>query len=198
MRRASERWVGLVAAASCLAAAPVIAGQPIYLGPYPLVQQVFYDVDYAVSSAAASSVGGVSADTIISIGLPSSVKTTGCAAQVDWFDWDGTPAGLSGPPVNSAGGLITLVPGQTLEFTTSSNGLPNNYPNFQENVFRDKSTPFEGYAQIRVVCTGAAAIKALSVDAEFATQNPSFKTGYPPTIKTKTINVTKPTGIVGY
>ena len=195
MKRYSIRLAALAAAMTGLSAVPAKAAQPIILPPYPLLNQVIYDVDYAVSSASST---GTTADTIISIGLPSGVKTQGCAAQVDWFDWDGTAAGLSGPGMNTAGGLITLSPGMTLEYTTSSNGNPNNYPNFQENVFRSLTTPFEGYAQVRIVCTGGVAIKALSVDAEFATRTPSGVAGVPPDITTKTINVTKPTGVIGY
>ena len=195
MNRYSIRLAALAAAMTGLSAIPAKAAQPVILPPYPLLNQVLYDVDYAVASVSST---GTTADTIISIGLTSSVKTQGCAAQVDWFDWNGAPAGLSGPGLNTAGGLITLVPGMTMEYTTSSNGNPNNYPDFQENVFRNLTTPFEGYAQIRIVCTGGAAIKALSVDAEFATQTPSGIAGAPPDITTKTINVTKPTGVVGY
>jgi hypothetical protein len=179
-------------------ASAAMAAQPIILPPYPLLQQALYDVDYAVAASGPNSPQGIGADTIISIGLPSKVTTTGCQAQVDWFDWDGTPAGLSGPGSTAAGGPVTLVPGQTLEYTTSTNGVPNNYPHYQENVFRDKTAPFEGYAQIRVQCPAGVALSALRVDAQFVTSNPSVKAGFPPEIKSKTINVTKTTGLTGY
>jgi hypothetical protein len=186
-----------LAALAGLCAAQAYAAQPVILPPYPVLPTVLYDVDYAVSSPAPAGAPGMSADTIISIGLPTSVKTTGCSAQVDWFDWDGTPAGLSGPGAGATG-LLTVVPGQTLEYTTSSNGNPNNYPNFQENVFRDSSKAFEGYAQVRIQCPSAVTLAALRVDAEFATSTPSGSTDFPASITTKTINVSKPTGLIGY
>ncbi len=196
MRSVSVRLATAVFVAAGLGAGPTRAAQPIILPPYPILQTVIYNIDYAVSVPKTKAVNGVSADTIVSIGLPSGVPATGCEAQVFWFDWDGTPAGRSGPTKNVDGTVIALVPGQTLEYTTSSNGNPNNYPNFQENVFRSASTPFEGYAQIRISCSSAPAIKALSVDAEFVTQ--SGPAGVPPVITSKTIVVSKPTGVIGY
>jgi len=187
---ASFRVAALATALAGLSSASAFAAQPIFVGPYGPVTQILYDVDYAVS-AAQSPVQNIKADTIISIGLPSGTQPAGCFAQVDWFDWNGAPAGLSGGPAATP---ALLLPNHTLEFTTSSNALPNNYPNFQENVFRDMTGPFEGYAQIRIQCpAGGPTLKALRIDAEFATFDPTTQS-----YMTKTINVTKPTGLVGY
>jgi hypothetical protein len=199
MTFASARGFTLMLAVAALSTSAALAApQPIIVGPYPILQQTLYDVDYAVSSLAANSPQGIGADTIISIGLPSKVNVVGCQAQVDWFDWDGTPAGLSGPGNLPTGAPNLLVPGHTLEYTTSSNANPNNYPHYQENVFRDKTTPFEGYAQVRIQCPTLVSLAALRIDAQFLTTNPSGKTGFPPGIKSKTINVTKTAGLVGY
>jgi len=178
---------------TALSSVPALAAQPVIVGPYPTLTTVYYDVDYAVSG---TSQLGVKSDTIISIGLPSSVNVTGCQAQVQWFDWNGALAGLSGPSSPTAA-IPTLAPGQTLEFTSSPTAVPGEYPDFVENVFRDTKTSFEGYAQIRVACSNGATLRGLRVDAEFVTQTP-VGAGVPPLISSKTINVTKPAGLVGY
>ena len=170
MRYASVRLVALATAmglssASAFAAQPVIVGHMggdadslrrglcRLAGPEPDPEhQGRYDYLYQAA------------------GQPSG-RPVGCLAQVDWFDWNGVPAGVSGGPGATP---TTLLANRTLEFTTSSNANPNNYPNFQENVFRDAKDPFEGYAQVRIQCpAGAAGIKALRVDAEFATFDPT-------------------------
>src|SRR5271165_7214731 len=99
------------------------AAQPVIVGPYPLLKTAVYDLDYAVSTAAAPGLLPSTSDTMVSIGLPTgaSAAEAQCQAQVDWFDWDGFPAGLSGPGFLSAGVANTLLPGQTLEYTTSLN-----------------------------------------------------------------------------
>jgi hypothetical protein len=201
MRHALSLSVAFVAA---IAASASMAAQPVIVGPYPLLKKIVYDVDYAVSTTtpgtAAPSAGS---ETIISIGLPTNGAATGaqCQAQVDWFDWDGFPAGLSGP--SPAGSVPTLLPGHTLEFTTSLNSAtPQEFPPFTENVFRDTTKPagskiaFEGHAQVRVLCPSGVASPKLRVDAEvvrFETDaNGKLKYKYKP------INVTRTAGLSGY
>jgi hypothetical protein len=195
-----------LAGASVLAllAVPALAGQPVFLGPYPALPTVLYDLDYAVSVPVPAGSVGPAADTIVSIGLGASEKVTGsCYAQVAWFDWDGAPAGLSGPPLDASGAPIPLAPGITFEYTTSTNGVPVNYPDFQENVFRNITSPsgsvlpFEGYAQVKIGCTTSILLKALRVDAEFVTRY-SASTDPTDPLQRKTINVSKAAGIVGY
>jgi len=196
MKFASVRVAVAALAMAGIGDARAFAAQPIILPPYPHLTTVIYDIDYAASIPKANAVRGVSADTIVSIGLPSGVQTQGCEAQVQWLAWDGAGAGVSGPTKNVDGTVIALVPGQTLEYTTSSNGNPNNYPNFQENVFRSIATEFEGSAQVRISCPNGQTLRGLSVDAEFVTQ--SGPAGVPPLITSKTIVVSKPTGVSGY
>jgi hypothetical protein len=182
----------------CASALPAVAAQVIIQPPYSALNTVVYDVDYAVSTGQDTATA-FPADTIVSIGLPASFKSGLCQAQVAWFDWDGTAAGLSGPGTDpKTGAPYTLAPGETLEFSTSFNAAPNNYPDFQENVFRNSSATFEGYAQVRVQCDSATTAQALRVDAEFATRQPGPVANGPPVVTTKTINVTAPTGLLGY
>jgi hypothetical protein len=122
---------------------------------------------------------------------------------VDWFDWDGFPAGLSGPGFISTSTPNTLLPGQTLEFTTSLNSAnPLEYPPFTENVFRDTTNPagsvvpFEGRAEVRVICPAGVSIRLLRVDAEVATAVISASGAL--VYHYKPINVTKVSGLVGY
>ena len=184
-------------------ASPTRAAQPVYTGPYPLFTTAVYDLDYAVSTAGTAKQPTSGSETIVSIGLPSGAVAAEaqCAAQVDWFDWDGFPAGLSGPPGTAAGGPINLVAGQTLEFTSSLNTAnPFEYPPFTENVFRDTTNPqgsvvpFEGRAEIRVSCVKPVATP-LRVDAEVVTVE-STASGL--VFKYKPINVTQVSGLIGY
>jgi len=200
MRRALSLSAALLAVT--LAASVVNAAQPVYVGPYPLFKTILFDVDYAVSTASASTMP-LGSETIISIGLATNAPTTsaGCQAQVDWFDWDGTPAGLSGSNKAPVGPF--LLPGQTLEFTSSLNSVnPGEYPPFTENVFRDTTNPqgskvaFEGFAQIRVLCPAGVPTPKLRVDAEVAKAQVNANGGLG--FQYKPINVTKTTGVVGY
>jgi hypothetical protein len=187
-----------------LAASVARAAQPVYVGPYALFKTILFDIDYAVSTANTSSQAAVGSETIVSIGLASNAPSTGasCQAQVDWFDWDGTPAGLSGGvPTPGAGPF--LVAGQTLEYTTSLvPANPNEYPPFTQNVFRDTTNPsgskvaFEGYAQIRVMCPAGTPQPKIRVDAEVV--KTQIGTGGVIGFQYKPINVTKTTGLIGY
>jgi len=183
------------------------APQPVIVGPYVLLTTAIYYVDYAVSTANAASQPTSGSDTIISIGLPSGASSSGglCQAQVFWLDWNGAHAGLSGPGfLPGGGGPNDIVPGQTLEYTSSLNsGNPFEYPPFDENVFRDITNPansvapFEGYAQVRILCPpGTPALTQLRVDAEVVSvsKTPSGALSF----RYKPINVTKVSGLVGY
>jgi len=90
---------------------------------------------------------------------------------------------------------LQSLPGETLEFTTSNNvAAPLTYFPFEENVFRSTKAFFEGHAQIRSDCPTSDKVRA---DAEFATLTiPSGATSG--TVNYKVINISRPTGIVGY
>jgi hypothetical protein len=194
-----------LAMASALSAAPVWAAQPVYTGPYPVLPTIVFDVDYAVSTAFSGSTLAPGSETIISIGEATDAKmgSAPCVAQVDWFDWDGSPAGLSGPGKDSTGVVNTLTPGKTLEFTSSLNsGFPMEYFPFQENVFRNTSLPagskvaFEGHAQIRISCPAGVPRPGLRLDAEVVRFHYNDK-GLPRVVY-KPVNITKTAGLTGY
>lgn len=173
------------------------AAQPIITAPYVLAPTVLYDVDYAVSHPATAGAVSTRAETIISIGLPFSVHVTKCFAQVAWYDWDGTSAGLSG---NSPAGGDVLISGHTLEYvTTPTAASPAEFPPYIENVFRDKASDFEGHAEIRITCpSGVTPPKALRVDAHWVTAEPNPANPNTPERRYQPINITKKTGLVGY
>jgi hypothetical protein len=197
-----------LAAASITTSQALAAPQPVVVGPYPVLRTAIYDIDYAISNPdpAGSTQPRDASETIVSIGLPSGASSVAavCQAQVDWFDWDNTPAGLSGPGFLAAGGPVNLVPGQTLEFTTSTNSVnPLEYPPFTENIFRDITVPvnsvkkFEGRAEVRILCpAGVVPPKTLRVDAEVVKVETTAAGLLSFTYKP--INVTKTSGLVGY
>lgn len=181
------------AAAIAAISSHAIAGQPIFLTPAgtPVLPTVLYELGYATSGPFQTSAGIAGfTDTLVSIGLPSKATVKLCNIQVAWFDWNGALAGVSGPD-----GGLPLTPGMTLEFTTDATGNPGSYQPFQQNIFRDTDTPFEGYAQIRTDTTCPKSL--LRVDAEFATQTQSGAGG-PPVVNYKVINVMAPAGAKGY
>jgi len=183
------------AVAVTMIAAPAVvwAAQPHNATPAATVAlpNLLFEVDYAV--AGATSVGNTieMVDTIVSIGL-ASTATVKCDIQVAWFDWNGVGMGFSG---DGLGAISNLFPGETLEFTTSNNvAAPLTYFPFEENVFRSTKAFFEGHAQIRSDCPTSDKVRA---DAEFATLTiPSGATSG--TVNYKVINISRPTGIVGY
>ena len=182
----------IIAAASMLAiAGQAYAGQPAFpsapQGPLPVL---LYEVDYAVAGPVNSSQPAAGyADTIVTIGLPASIKGVSCPINVVWYDWNGVQVGNSGP--------VPLTAGLTYEFTTSNSGNQTEYVPFQENVFNSSSAPFEGYAQVTLDPSNCPTVKKLRIDAEFVEilQQPP---GSPPTIHYKVINVTNKTGASGY
>ena len=201
----------VLAIAAMSGVSAMAAPQPVVVGPYTLLTKAIYNLDYAVSTAssppATQPAGG--SETIVYIGLPSGISTTSsyalCQAQVDWFDWNNVPAGLSGPGfLPSGGGPVMLLAGQTLEYTSSINSAnPGEYPPFTENIFRDVTnpktsvTPFEGRAEVRILCpAGVAAPTALRVDAEVVTvtTNAAGQLDF----HYKPVNVTKIIGLIGY
>lgn len=181
-------YAAAAAAALASLASPALAAQPVIPTPAgtPTLPIVLYEIDYATSGRIK---GPGVADTIVSLGLPNRPLGTKCAIQVAWFDWNGAPAGVSGP--------VGLTPGMTLEFTTSVNlGNPLEYPPYQENVFRSSRVPFEGFAQIRSDDTCPATLR-LRTDAEFATLT-TPATGAPGVVAFKPITVTNRNGTTGY
>ena len=160
------------------------AAQTVYVTPAAaaLLPTVRFDLGYAVAGRQATEQGVLTnADTIVSIGLSSGVTAT-CYVQLAWYDWNGVLTGVSGGyPVG---------PGRTYEFTTSVNSLqPGEHPPYVENIFRNTSKPFEGYAQIRSNCTTVP----MRADAQFVLTD--AKTPSPPTYKP--IRIMKTTGLVG-
>lgn len=187
----------LAATALVALAAPAFAGQPVVPTPLevPVLPNIAYEVDYATSTGGPNTAGTVDVartsrvDTIVSIGLPSRATVKTCPIQVVWFEFDGSVAGISGAPT-----AINL--GETMEFTTSGNlAVPTEYFPVQENIFRNKFIPFEGYAQIRTDAS-CASVK-LRVDAEYMTLTLNKATGdY--SVAAKPVTVTGRTGLTGY
>jgi hypothetical protein len=89
--------IGIVGAAAM--ATPAGAAQPVILTPAatPLLPTIIYVLPYAVSFLT----GGVpDAETVVTIGTEKKlISSSGalCNIQVEWLDWDGTTAGVSGP-----------------------------------------------------------------------------------------------------
>jgi hypothetical protein len=163
------------------------AAQPVFVTPVnaPLLPNLLYEVDYAVSSGPQTQ---SRYDTIVTLSLPAkNSAANGCSLQVRWFDWNGAAAGLSG-------GFL-LPPGPSMEFTSSVNSaLPGEYVPFIENVFRSTKIAFEGYAQVYTNCPVTTKLR---IDAEFVTLTVPAAGG-PAAFEYKPINVTRPTGAVGY
>jgi hypothetical protein len=161
-----------------------------------LATPVIYTVPYAVSTEPVAPAGGITlldAETVVAIGSDSAA-TKGCAYQVEWENFDGTLAGVSGPAVVPA-------PGGTLVFTTQSATplvppiLPL-YP-YTFGVYSDLTGPFEGHAHIRVTCpTGTTPPKAFRVDAGFVRVQPT-ETGACCGFNYKAIEIVKATGNTG-
>jgi hypothetical protein len=167
------------------AATPPVFPTPAGTARLPVV---LYEVDYATSGPIQSQTISGTADTIVAIGLPQADKPDTCNIQVAWYDWDGHPAGLSGP--------VALAGGQTLEFTSSTNtALPTEYPPFIEHVFRSSSAAFEGYAQITT--DTACLAKRLRVDAGFVTNSQVIGGKPADSTRYKEINVTSRLGLAG-
>ena len=183
--------VGLAAAAAFATAAsgfppPAIftpAATPVLATP------IIYTVPYAVSTEPVVPAAGATfpdAETVVAIGSDSAA-TKGCAYQVEWENFDGTLAGVSGPAAPPVGG--------TLVFTTqAAAGIPL-YP-YTFGVYSDLTGPFEGHAHIRVLCpAGVAPPKTFRVDAGFvkveATSSGSLDFEY------KAIEIVKPAGNAG-
>ena len=154
-----------------------------------MLPNILYVLPYAVSDhtgLAQPAGSGVSAETIVSIGLPFP-QTAACQGQVEWVEFNGVVAGYSGPfPI--AGAL-------TYEFTTAFNQAVIITP-FNQNVFsnlRDKT--FEGHARIRSNCP---ATSQLRVDAKYVTDFFVAGSAAPSTrVKRQEIKVVRPAGNVG-
>jgi hypothetical protein len=117
-----------------------IAQQEEEVGESAVVLQVAtlpiaYDIVYARSES------DTSTETVVS------VQNTGkkpCNVEVQWLFGlgGGGEAGLSGP--------ITLLPGETAEFSTANIGEA--VPPYIINAFRDTTNDFEGGARVRTNC----------------------------------------------
>ena len=185
----------LTASAACVAtmlsaSAALAAPQPKFLTPgQPAVlPNVLYVLPYAVSDhtgLAQQAGSGVSAETIVSIGLPFPPPGP-CQVQVQWVEFNGVIAGYSGPR--------NIVGGATLEFTTAINPAVIITP-FNQNVFSNLEDPFEGHARIRSNCL---ATSRLRVDAKYVTDFFVAGSTAPSTrVKRHEIKVVRPAGNVG-
>ena len=147
---------------AAVAAGPgaALAAQPVYPTPpgTGLLPNILYVVPYAVSTEPVVGPGPAAfpdAETEITIGV---IKK--CHIQVEWVDWDGTTAGVSGPPTPPP----PLVPvGGAIEFHTQ-NVSPIPLPPYILNVSSDLPAPFEGHANIRSDCKATTKLK---IDAGF-------------------------------
>jgi hypothetical protein len=160
--------------------------QPVFVTPPvpPVLPNLLYEIDYAVSAGNVLPPPAAS-NTIVSLGLPANSPVKGCLLQIAWFDWNGAPAGFSGP--------FPVALGQTFEFTSSGSAAPFEYKPFTENVFRNPQSPaFEGYAKVLSNCPVGTKLR---VDAEFVTATPP---GVAQSFEYKSINVTNPAGAIGY
>ena len=156
----AKRAVVAVFAAGSLCWTPLSqAAEPVYAPPYALLPNVLYVVPYAVSTQPLPPAAPAYpvAEMIISIG---NVKR--CKVQVEWIDWNGTTAGLSGP----AAPPPPVPPSGSLQFHTQAASPPplSPLPPYTLNVFSDLAGPFEGKANIRSDCKPS---KKLFVDAGF-------------------------------
>jgi hypothetical protein len=108
---------------------------------------IVFDVIYARSDI------DTNTETVIT------VQNTGkkpCSVEVEWlFGLGPSAAGLSGP--------ITLLPGETAEFSTAN--LGEAVPPYVINAFRDTTGDFEGGARVRANCQQ----KKLGVQASLLT-----------------------------
>jgi hypothetical protein len=163
-----------------------------------LATPIIYTVTYAVSTEPVVPAGGITfpaAGTVVAIGSDSAAAK-GCAYQVEWENFDGTLAGVSGPAAVPA-------PGGTLVFTTqfaSPAVPPPPVPLFPYTfgVYSDLTGPFEGHAHIRVICpTGVKPPAAFRVDAGFVRVQGDPSTGACCGFNYKAIKIVKPTGNVG-
>lgn len=183
------------------------APQPYFITPAgtPLLPNTLYVLPYAVAdqqgtaqsvnantSTSGTITGGsvLKTQTIVSIGLPVGATGNGCKVQIQWIDWNGVQAGVSGPI------LVGLA--QTYEFTTNVSPAAT-YPPYVLNVFSNlsKTIPFEGYAKIRSDC---AADRRLRIDAGYEMVIPiQISAAAPATLMRviKEIKVVRPTGNVG-
>jgi hypothetical protein len=113
---------------------------------------------------------------VATVGNPRS-NGQSCRVQLEWLDWDGAAAGVSGP--------FLLAPDDTLEFTTAVDpAFPTTY---QLNVLRNRDTPFEGHGKVRSNCT------RLKVDAQLF----SNEISQPGQYEIDPISVVRTTGNVG-
>jgi hypothetical protein len=145
----------LVCAVMGLGAVPAKAAQPVIPTPagVALLPNIIYVIPYAISSLSAAG-GGPATETVVTIdGLASTA--TQCRFQVQWLDWNGAAAGVSGPTAIPAGGSFELV--------TLPQVGPSLFP-YIPNVFSNASKPFEGYANVRTNCPTAT---RTGVDAAF-------------------------------
>lgn len=151
-----------------LALAGIVAGpamaqqppQPQQLTPpnTPVQFAAVYLVPYATSQPPL----GVPlvAETVVTVGVNASSPNP-CQIQVEWVDWNGGAAGVSGP--------FLVPPDFTFEFTTHNMPPPPPaWPLGQLNVFRSQAAPFEGHAKVHSSCgTG----RRLRVNAQTVSTN---------------------------
>jgi hypothetical protein len=155
-----------------------------------LATPIIYTVPYAVSTEPVAPAGGVTlldAETVVAIGSDSAASK-GCGYQVEWENFDGTLAGVTGPAAPPVGG--------TLVFTTQAAAVLPLYP-YTFGVYSDLTGPFEGHAHIRVICpAGVAPPKAFRVDAGFVRVEPTAS-GDCCNFNYKAIEIVKPAGNSG-
>jgi hypothetical protein len=178
-----HKAAGAVALAALTGATASFAAQSVIFTPpgTALLPNLIYTVPYAVSTSPAATPQFPVAETVVSIGTDTA--GVNCNFQVEWEDWNGAAAGVSGPAAPPVGG--------TYDFTTQSAAVVPLFP-YTLNVFSDVKAPFEGHAHVRTDCPTGTAIR---VDAGFVRleQNASGSINY----NYKAIEIVKPTGNTG-
>jgi hypothetical protein len=162
-----DRTAGvLLAAAVALTAIPAFAGQPTFSTPAgtPPLPNVVYVIPYATSTVSATGAPGT--ETVVTIDAPA-VAGIACNYQVEWVDFDGTSAGVSGP--------VTIPAGGTLEFVTQA-AVGGSLVPFVPNVFSNLTGGFEGYANVRSDCDAKTA--RTGIDAEFVLLGDTWPQNY--------------------
>lgn len=155
---------GAFAALAAIAAGAASAAQPTWVTPggTALAFAPVYAIPYAVSGRGTAGTVGRVSETVVTVGVNGS--GTACQIQVEWRDWNGVLAGVSGP--------FVVGPEQTLEFTTFPFVTPPQTPApFTLNVFRSSDIPFEGHAKVRSSCPSGARLR---VNAQAVITDPNF------------------------
>jgi hypothetical protein len=180
-------------AVAALGSAASWAGPPAIFTPpaTPVLPTApIYSLPYAVSTSPASTPTSFPiAETVVAIGWDSAVSPppASCGFQVEWENFDGTLAGVSGPAAMPANG--------TLVFTTQAAAVAPLFP-YTFGVYSDLTGPFEGQAHVRVKCPAGTALPKSRLDAGFVVVELTGS-GACCSNRYKAIDVVKPAGNIG-